>query len=335
MKNKSIIGLLIFTLSSLNNIWGQTIPIVKKTKYERVTQTYEFVKIQDGFLSLFKKQFPQLELNILKSELAFNTTFGKSNEGMKKYLNEFIGEVEFNKYEGRLNSDMKTALENISFVEQDAVNFIGDVEKRAKGIIDTPILETLLYFQYTSNPQGEFLAGFTTKYSTKGHSKSKNTDWQIKIPKSWKAEEGERPNIIQKFTSDYGNGNESFMLLVNELDLPVGYKMTNDELNSFFSEKEMNTLMTTTNRKFISFSKMTIENNIGGMVECEQISERMGVQIKMRLVQFMFIKENKMYILFGSVSSSDILMDLEVEMKKYLPLFKQIVNSCVLNDQYK
>lgn len=314
---------------------GQTIPIIKKTKYERATQAYEFIKIQNGFLSSFKKQFPQLEFNILKAELAFNSTFWKSNEGIKKYLNEFIGEVEFNKYETRLNSEMKTALENISFVEQDAINFIADVENRAKGIIDTPILETLLYFQYCNNPSGEFSAGFTTKYSTKGHSKSKNTDWQIKIPKSWKAEEGERPNIIQKFTSDYGNGNESFMLLVNELDLPVGYKMTNEELNRFFSEKEMNTLMTTTNRKFISFTKMTIENNIGGMVECEQTSERMGVQIKMRLVQFMFIMDNKMYILFCSVSSSNISIDLGVEMKKYLLLFKQVANSSVLRDQYK
>ena len=87
--------------------------------------------------------------------------------------------------------------------------------------------------------------------------------------------------------------------------------------------------------QFISFTKMTIENNDGGMLEIEQAVSRLDITMKFRIVQFMFVRKNKMYFLQGAVGSEKTNIDLVLEMKKYLPLYRLVANSIVVNDQYK
>lgn len=333
MKYKYTISILLLFIVAIN-VFGQTTDNFKKPKYKRVSEAYGYLTGQEYSLDLIKKEFPQFEMSILKAKIAFNSTFGESKGGMKKYLAEYLGQNEFNDYEDKLLSEMKKILGNQSFTEEIATNFISEVESRAKGNIASTVLETLLSFQFFDRPQDELTSGFTTKFKTKGHLKSKNTDWQIKVPKSWKAEEADRPNIIQKFTSDYGSGNQSIMLMVKEMQLPKGYKITKEELNDLFTEKEMKD-MVPDGGEFISFTKITLDNNIGGMIEFELTKERLDFKIKIRMVQFMFIRENKMYTLQGTVSSEKVDTDLSLEMRKYLPLYKLVANTIVVNSQYK
>ena len=80
---------------------------------------------------------------------------------------------------------------------------------------------------------------------------------------------------------------------------------------------------------------MTLDSNIGGMLEMEQTVSRLDFKMKMRMVQFMFIRGSKIYTLTGTVSSANMGDDLAIEMEKYLPLFRLVANSIVVNDQYK
>lgn len=333
MKYKYTISILLLLITAIN-VFGQTSDNLNKPKYKRVSEAYGYLTGQEYSLDLIKKEFPQFEISILKAQMSFNSTFGKSKEGMKKYLAEYLGQNEFNQYEEKLISEMKKMLGNQKFTEEIATNFISEVENRAKGNIASTVLETLLSFQFSDRPHDELTLGFTTTFKTKGHPKSKNTDWQIKVPKSWKAEEADRPNIIQKFTSDYGAGNQSITLMVKEMPLPKGYKITKEELNDLFTEKEMKD-MVPDGGKFISFTKMTLDNNIGGMIEFEQTVERLDFKIKIRMVQFMFIRADKWYFLQCSVGTEKTDNDLSLVMKKYLPLYKLVANTIVVNDQYK
>lgn len=333
MRYKNIFSILLFILTTIN-VFGQETDNLKKPKYKRVSEAYGYLTGQDYSLDLIKKEFPHFEMNILKAQMSFNSTFGESKERMKKYLTEYLGQNEFKEYEDTLISEMKKLLGNQKITEEIATNFISEVETRAKGNIASPIIETLLSFQFYDRPQDEITTGFTTTFKTKGHLKSKNTDWQIKVPKSWKAEEADRPNIIQKFTSDYGSGNQTIMLMIKEMPLPEDYKITKEELNDFFTEKAMKDIVPE-GGKFISFTKMTFDNNIGGMIEFEQTMDRMDFKMKIRMVQFMFVRGNKMYVLQGTVGSEKTNTDLSLEMKKYLPVYKLVANTIVINDQYK
>jgi hypothetical protein len=333
MKYKYTLSILLLFLTTVN-VFGQATDNLKKPKHIRVIEAYGYLTGQEYSLSLIKNEFPQFEMSILKAQMSFNSTFGKSKEAMKKYLAEYLGQNEFKEYEGKLISEMKKMFSNQSFTEAIATNFISEVETRAKGNIASTILETLLYFQFSERPQDELISGFTTSFRTKGPPKSKVTDWQIKVPKSWKAEEADRPNIIQKFTSDYGAGSQRIMLMVKEFPLPKGYKETKKDLNDLFTERVMRD-MVPDGAKFISFTKMTFDGNIGGMIESEQTTERLDFIIKLRMVEFLFIRSGKGYFLSCSVGSENADADLSLEMKKYLPLYKLVANSIVLYDQYK
>jgi hypothetical protein len=333
MKYKYTHSILLLFLTIIN-VYGQTTDNFKKPKYKRVIEAYGYITGQEYSLNRIKKEFPQYEMSVLKSQISFNSTFGKSKERMNKYFAEYLGQNEFKEYNEKLITEIQKLLGKQTFTEELATNFISEVENRAKGNIISPILETLLSFQYADRPEGELLDGFTTIFKTKGHIKSRNTDWQIKVPKSWKAEEADRPNIIQKFMSDYGDGNHSIMLMVKEIPLPNGYKFSNQELNDFFTEKEIKAIVPE-GGKFISFTKMTLDNNIGGMLEIEKTMSRLDFKIKIRMVEFIFIRGNKMYILQGTVGSEKTETDLAIEMQKYLPLYKLVANTIVVNDQYK
>jgi hypothetical protein len=333
MKYRYIFSILLVFLTTFI-VCGQTSDNVKKPKYKRVSEAYGYIMGQEYSLDLIKTKLPHLDMSVLKAQMAFSTNFGKAKEGMKKYLAEYLGQNEFKEFEDEMIIEIKNIFDNITLTEEVATNFISEVESRSKGNIASTFLETILSFQFYDKPQDELTSGFTVTFKTKGHPKSKNTDWQIKVPKSWKAEEADRPNIIQKFTSDYGSGNENIMLMVKEISLPQGYSFSKEELNTFFTENEMKAIVPD-GASFISFSKMTFDGNIGGMIEFEQILERLDQKIKIRMVQFMFIRGNKMCMVQGSVGSIQAEKDLDLEMKKFLPLYKLVANSIVVNDQYK
>ncbi len=332
MKNKSFLHLILIIFFSIP-VFSQITDNVKKPKIERVSQSFGYLTGQEYSLNYLKNEFPQLENNVLIAEMAFKSTFGKSKSGMEDYLSNYLGDDKLKDFNDNLIAEFEKKMNNQTLTEEIANNFIKDIENRAKGSISSPILETLLSFQYADSPHRELLAGFTTTFKTKGHAKSKNTDWQIRVPKSWRAKEGDRPNIIQSFTDDFGDGLNNIMLMVKDMPVSKGTKLSDKEKEEFFSEKEIKTTLPK-EAKFISFSNMTLDSNIGGMLQVEQIVSRLDYKFKMRVVQFMFIRGFKIYMLMATVSSSNIEDDLAVKMEKYMPLFRLVANSIVVNDQY-
>jgi hypothetical protein len=332
MQNKKHLIVLLFFLA-ITNVFSQLTENEVKPKYNRACAAYGFLLGQEHSLEFIKLEFPQYDLNVLKAQLQFDASFGKSIESLEEYLINYFGPNGFQTYKDTLLGQVKELFKSQNFTEGQALNFLIEVENRAKGNMESPILETLLSFRFSESPVEEFLSGFTTTFKTKGHPKSKNTDWQIKVPKSWKAEEADRPNIIQKFTSDYGSGKQSIMLMVHDMELPEDYIISKEEINALFTEEEIKK-MTPEDGKFISFVKMVLDNNIGGMIEFEMTKYRLDLEIKMRMVQFMFIRGNKMYFLQGTVTAENSTTDLTLEMKKYLPLYRQVANTIVVNDQY-
>lgn len=307
---------------------------IRKPQDERLAEAFGYLEGQKFTLEKIQSNFSHLSLSVKKASNAFSSSFGNADKNLKLYLTDRWGEKNFSDFKLSMMSKLKETLGNQELNEEDAIIFVQDVEKRAKGEISTPVLETLLNFQYLENPENEFINGYKEGFRTKGHPKSKGTDWQIKVPKSWFAEEAERPNIIQKFTSDYGDGREIIMMMVKDLGLPKNYKFSKDELNSFFSEKGAKE-MVPKGATFISFKKMVLDNNIGGMLTIDQVVERLDFKNKIRMVQFNFVLGNKLCFIQFHVKSDDLTTDLSERTNKLMPLFRQVVNSLVINEQYK
>jgi len=331
-KKYTFLATLFFLLASY--CLGQTTVNLKKSKYELASNAYGYLVGQENSLKFIEDKYPQFSLDILKVKLLFQSTFGKSKKEIEKYLVEFIGQEKFDEFNSELMVKMNKLLTTKVFNEETIPNDISEVEERAKGQIPSPILETLLSFQFSDRPEEELIKGFYTVFKTKGHPKSKNTDWQFKVPKSFKAEEADRPNIIQKFRSNYGSGNASIMIIVKDLDIPKNTIFTKKDIDNYFTEINAKDWVPE-GGKFISFKKMMFDNQIGAMIEIETISENLDYKFKNRMAMFTFIYNNKMYTLQGFVNEGSIDKDLTGSMLKFMPLFRLVANSIVVNDQYK
>ena len=149
-----------------------------------------------------------------------------------------------------------------------------------------PFLEIFLAFQFQDQPHNEFFEDYTYSYSTEGHEKSLGTKWKIDVPLSWRAMEGDRPHVIQKFISHYGYGTESSIatiaIMVNNLPIIEGHQLTSGDLENFNLEDSAHKFVEDGN-ELISFKKFSIEKYKGYIITTDYTGERMSFSVKLRM----------------------------------------------------
>lgn len=314
------------------NLFAQSNESAKRPKSITSSEAYGYLLGQDYTLQKIKKQLPQFEIQIISAELMMKTAFGKSKDNLISYFKKNFTNEKLKELELSINENFEKATSNFYYSEQDAKNTIKELEERSKGKIPSPVLETLLSFQYLDNPKDEFLAGYNNLFSTKNHVKAKNTEWSIKVPKSWTAKEGDGLNIIQKFVDDCGNGNNMVSMITQELPTEeIEKNLTPKEIEKFYTTdffvKENVKDFLPENVSFLSFTPMKISSCPGALVTYETIHERLGLKFKIRVFQFFFQKNSYLHFLNCTIGTPDINEDLTVKAKIFFPLYQLIANS--------
>lgn len=176
---------------------------------------------------------------------------------------------------------------------QQAIDFLKEVRKRAKGEMPKSILAALLsaHSRFAKNPGLELTAGWKQTFRTKGHPKAKGVDFSISFPVSWSKREGYRPNIIQFLQSGAGHGPIMCNLMVKDLPLPAGYKLTEGELKEFFQPNELKD-MVPDNGTFIDANSIVLEGAPAGILVSDQTMQRIDLTLTMRMTQFITIQKN-------------------------------------------
>lgn len=331
----SITIVLLLTISCLNSISANGINSKFNNKsnvdIKTLSRTYGYIKGQQFTLDRIKKEYPELKLEVERCELEFSLSFKNAYERIENNFKDLLGN-EFKSYENKMMSELTKMLNSQEITKQLSLDFIEDVKFRAKGNIESPVLETLLTFQYMNSPSKEISEGFVSRYTTKGHSKTKGVTIDAKLPLSWKQKEGTRPNVIQKFVSENGKGQEIILFMVKDLGLPNDYIITKDELNEFFTANELKQMIPD-GSEFISAKKITLDRQIGGQMIFKTTQERLDFSITMKSIHFITIYEGKMVFLQCMVSAEEG-EDLDERFNLFLPLFRQVANSLILMDQY-
>ena len=70
-------------------------------------------------------------------------------------------------------------------------------------------------------------------------------------------------------------------------------------------------------------------------IEYEMVANSLDNEVKIRTIQFYTIYENIKYSVECSLFSVNPDADMTIEMQKYIPLYKLVANSLVLNNRYK
>lgn len=310
---------------------------IKEPRWKQLSQAHGFVLGQQASLELIEKKFPDLAKDVQEAWFSFNSTaLGESVKGVEEELSRKFGE-KWPKYIKAMTAQMDSLVGGQELTHQQAVAFLHEVRQRAKGDMPESILATLLSAnpRFSKNPEFEMSNGWKQTFRTKGHPKAKGVDFSISFPASWSRREGYRPNIIQVFESSAGHGPISCNLMVKTLPLPAGYKITKEELKESFQPNELKGMIPD-GSTFIDAKEIVLEGLPAGMLISDQTVERLELRVTMRMTQFVTIYDNSMIFIQFMVAkipdSTDTLDDLQ---KQFLPTFKAVANTFVLNDLYK
>ena len=344
-----VVGLNIFLLlffAVTQNTFGQT-----SNNRLDLCKASGFIMGQRLSLNHIKTEYPSLSLQVKKVELEFQAAFGTAEKNIEKSLRDLLND-EYNEYNVTVKEQMQSNLQSQRISKEIALQYLDAVESRAKGQIASPILETLLHYQFEEKPAEEFIRGYKKTYRTKEHPKAKGLDLQIDYPISWSLREGKRPNIIQFFSSGNGNGPAYTEILIRNITKEAQGELTNEEIRALaslegckelaselFSESSLRDMvegMGFANLRIITSKRVVLDNWPGAMIEC--IGDKQRLDFTFTMYNKMYYALYKNYLIFLSFQVSKLPDDttdlLKARFSKFDPLFQLMANSLVIQSQY-
>jgi len=174
-----------------------------------------------------------------------------------------------------------------------------------------------------------FTAGEKLAFDSTGHEKAKGVSVKIFYPKTWKAKEGARPNIIQSFVSD--DKLSTIMLQAMVLPPEINRKLTAEEKAILVEEDTLKDAFISSNDKFISYKLTKIDGEPCGMIESTSVGDRAGHKLLTRQIVFVVPVDGCLLSITAmtGVEALEGKDALETRFKAIKPLFELIVSSCI------
>ncbi len=173
-----------------------------------------------------------------------------------------------------------------------------------------------------------------SKFDTKNHPKAKGVWATIRYPTGWQAKEGERPNIVQKFSGDYNGLFVVLSLQIKDAGAPVEQECSTTsakEWGDAFSDKASNIYAK-------NVKKTTHEGKPAFIFEMEQNVERAGMSYPTAHKIMNVCYKNTMIFAWCSPMKVDdvkrTFTSTAAEVNLANPLCFQFFNSLVLMDRY-
>lgn len=180
-----------------------------------------------------------------------------------------------------------------------------------------------------------FRNGETLVWDSTGHEKAKGIRMKISYPRTWKAAEGSRPNIAQKFVSDAGRGMEMVGVQTMALPKPYDRDLTQKEKQEMVSRDMVKDYIPDGGR-LVSHKVTKIDGEVCAMIEYELVTERIGLKLGQKLLTFI-IPRKGVVLMIQCTTGGDASSGFDAINKHYeevKPLFLIISSSCVLTEKW-
>lgn len=173
-----------------------------------------------------------------------------------------------------------------------------------------------------------------SKFDTKNHPKAKGVWATVRYPTEWEAKEGERPNIVKKFSGYYKGIFVMLALQIKDAGEPIEQEctgMSTSEFSSALTEGE-------TDIKLNNMKKTRHEEKPGFIYEMSYSSERAGKTLSNYSKVMMIC--NKKAMIFMNCSGMKIdkqnqtFTSTRRELLEVEPMCFQFFNSLVVMDKY-
>lgn len=286
---------------------------------------YSYLKQQEQIIDVIKLKYPDLSKDLDVSLWMFNNKYKNAKGNLEKFiLKQNVSLFDIN----------KIILENYTSVHSSitneySANFIKDLKLRAEGNMLSPYLETILFYNFISNPADEFIEGFKKELFV--NNKEKNINLKMKIPLSWNIRDADRPNIVKKAISENGLGNEQVLILIKKL--PKEFEENNVRLSSIYNSDDIKIFSEDNN--IIESYEIAIDGINGYYFSYISDKERFGNKVQILYYNYLFEYQNEMVLIGFSLGYENELDQNYQTKDNFMKLFKIMINTLVFIDQYK
>lgn len=185
-------------------------------------------------------------------------------------------------------------------------------------------------------PAKDFVNGKRLSYSTAGNEKAKGVDVTFEYPASWRAEDGKRANTLVQVTSKGGKGLELCNLVINRIELPPNYKLTDQDIDELFDPSEAREFAPR-GAKVLGASRTTIDGQPAAQLQFITARENAGQRMSMMAITYQAYFDGR-FISFACMvgeregTSEDTL---QRHYNAFLPTFRLMANSLVIQSKWK
>lgn len=296
-----------------------------------ISKAYGYVLGQEHALLQIEKKYPDLAGNVILARAQFGSVFPGARIKLELRLKEIWGEKAFQGLADTMQAKVIEMGSHQKITRASAIDFLGQVQARSKGAVESPVLEYLLAVEYQNNSLREFVEGFRQRFQTDGSGKSQGIKVNLQLPKSWTAKDGERPHIVQKWASINSDYTELIQLIVMDAE---GYNPTKQEMLQFVADGEARTAIPD-GAIYVASGNLSLEKQAGYWVEMTMPIERAGFTMYQESLMYqMFFRGKGIAILCSTGGQIDQQTKVGEAFKRMKPLCQQVLNTLVLPQAY-
>lgn len=317
-------------------------PSLSEELADDIGKTFGFRYGQDHSLNRIRREYAGTSIaeEAKLSQLRFKSSFGETYDYMDSLLSQKWGE-EWVQAKRRIEEQSASLLGSGSVSQAKVRAFVDTVSNRSEGRLPSPILETLLIFnpEYIERPEKMFDDGFTKEYRSHGHPKSEGIDLGIKYPASWKAEEGRRPNIVQKLTNENGHGTVMATILVREFPANLSSDASDSEFDKAIlaldREEMFGSVLPSAEVVETGRARLAGEPTIWGRYQA--VVNRAGRKMDFEGLAFMMARHSNMVqiMYMAGKPSGNESASARATFEHYGALFQRMTNSVDFFNRYK
>ncbi len=326
---RTLLALLtVVALASPSPTWALN---VNAKAIEGLSQAYGFIVGQEYMLDRISKKYPDLASSAELARARFASTFPDIKTRLEAELRSALGPANFDQLAKKIAGTRHTTLDRQTVTPDAAAKFLDQVQGRARGEIESPMLEYLLAVKYANNPAREYSDGFRRRFDTDGTGKARGIKLSLRLPRSWAARDGERPHIVKKWTTEGGTGLEILMLHIRDAE---GYDPDKREIERFLRSGEVRQAVPD-GALHLASGAFTVEGRPGYWIDMKLTQERVGVAVYQRMLMYqLFFRGQAIGIMCQTAGQPQNAAKVDDSLSRFRPLCQAVVNSLVLHQAY-
>lgn len=300
-----------------------------------ISMAYGYYLGQAHTLEKIAKTYQNLKSQVRHADYKFSGKYSRAIQTIDALMGKNIPD-QWNEIKNHIQGEILKTHDSEDLTESMAQDFIEVVLDRAEGNIDTPILETLLMFfpDFQSNPEREFTEKYRYRFFSDGSGKAKGVSFSIEIPKTWQAQDANRPNIVKKFINLNGKGNSMVLVIVKEVPLPEDEVISESTIEEMLADGEEELLPN--EFECLQKGKLHLEGFTGYWIRYKGQLSRVRTTMTTEGIMYGLFLENRLLMIQGQIllPLGDAKISID-SFAKYEKTFDLVANSVVLEDVYK